>query len=318
MSRELSNLEKKKLQQYKLSNNTKEFIAIYWQNRKKQKAFSIYLKNILLLIVPIFCAFFYYLYYAKKYLLSVMGFADAKYLKLAWFFGFWNTYSYSQYLNYAVKSIWIYIFGLAFATLLINRIRSGYNNYRQYITIPILEVWKGDSFLQCILKSFIILLIYLLYLHKCYFTIIPLVVWSIIIFISNHRLKNKIRQIIRKIEMDNDMFGFHQADWKHKNYDQHFKLLTESFENLKKLILEIRRKKINLETKAELLDNQKKNAFEILGISPSATQEEIKKTYRDLVQIYHPDKNPFATPEIKELAAEKFREITKAYDALIK
>lgn len=54
----------------------------------------------------------------------------------------------------------------------------------------------------------------------------------------------------------------------------------------------------------------------MLGLHPGASQEEIKKAYRELVKKYHPDKyqgNPLA-----ELAEEKLQEINEAYDALTK
>eukprot|EP00668_Euglena_longa_P038492 GGOE01049504.1.p1 GENE.GGOE01049504.1~~GGOE01049504.1.p1 ORF type:complete len:341 (-),score=85.78 GGOE01049504.1:177-1199(-) len=50
--------------------------------------------------------------------------------------------------------------------------------------------------------------------------------------------------------------------------------------------------------------------YEWLGITPDATEVEIKKAYRKLALQYHPDKNP--TPE----AAEKFREVAMAYETL--
>lgn len=51
--------------------------------------------------------------------------------------------------------------------------------------------------------------------------------------------------------------------------------------------------------------------FEILDVAPSATPAEIKKGYRKLSLIYHPDKNP-DDPS----AAARFIQITKAYTAL--
>lgn len=56
------------------------------------------------------------------------------------------------------------------------------------------------------------------------------------------------------------------------------------------------------------------NPYEVLGVSENADEETIKKAYRELVKKYHPDKyvdNPLA-----DLAAEKMKEINKAYDML--
>ena len=56
--------------------------------------------------------------------------------------------------------------------------------------------------------------------------------------------------------------------------------------------------------------------YKVLGVSPNATEAEIKEAYRELAKKYHPDKyinNPLA-----DLAAEKMREVNEAYDALTK
>jgi molecular chaperone DnaJ len=57
------------------------------------------------------------------------------------------------------------------------------------------------------------------------------------------------------------------------------------------------------------------NPYEVLGVSPNASEEEIKNAYRELVKKYHPDKyvdNPLA-----DLAEEKLREVNEAYDEIM-
>ena len=54
----------------------------------------------------------------------------------------------------------------------------------------------------------------------------------------------------------------------------------------------------------------KKNAYDVLGIEPTATSEEIKAAYKAMVKQYHPDHN-----ESKN-AASQFRAVKKAYDIL--
>ena len=56
---------------------------------------------------------------------------------------------------------------------------------------------------------------------------------------------------------------------------------------------------------------EKKNYYEILGVSKNATEEEIKAAYKKLVKQYHPDLHPN-----DKLAAEKFKEINEANEVL--
>ncbi|KAM8857190.1 dnaJ homolog subfamily B member 2 isoform 1-T1 [Synchiropus picturatus] len=52
--------------------------------------------------------------------------------------------------------------------------------------------------------------------------------------------------------------------------------------------------------------------YNILGVSRTATQDEIKKAYRKLALKWHPDKNP----DNKEEAERKFKEVAEAYEVL--
>lgn len=57
-------------------------------------------------------------------------------------------------------------------------------------------------------------------------------------------------------------------------------------------------------------------AYQILGISENASQEEIKKAYRQLAKTHHPDKFTTAPSSQQKLAEEKFIQIQKAYELL--
>lgn len=59
-----------------------------------------------------------------------------------------------------------------------------------------------------------------------------------------------------------------------------------------------------------------KDPYAVLGVGQNATDEEIKKAYRELARKYHPDN--YANNPLADLAEEKMKEINEAYDAINK
>lgn len=58
--------------------------------------------------------------------------------------------------------------------------------------------------------------------------------------------------------------------------------------------------------------------YHVLGIEPSATEEEIKKAYRSMAVRYHPDKVAHMGEEYQKGAKEKFQKIQDSYEAIKK
>lgn len=61
----------------------------------------------------------------------------------------------------------------------------------------------------------------------------------------------------------------------------------------------------------ELKKSQRKDYYKILGVEKDANDNEIKKAYRRLAIVHHPDKNPE-----DESAAERFKDVGEAYETL--
>ncbi len=60
------------------------------------------------------------------------------------------------------------------------------------------------------------------------------------------------------------------------------------------------------------------DAYTILGIDPSASDDEVKKAYREMAKKNHPDKVAYLGDDVRKAAEKKFQEINDAYDRIKK
>ena len=59
-----------------------------------------------------------------------------------------------------------------------------------------------------------------------------------------------------------------------------------------------------------------RDPYEVLGVKPTATDDEVKTAYRTLARKYHPDN--YVDNPLSDLAHEKMQEINEAYDAIVR
>lgn len=70
------------------------------------------------------------------------------------------------------------------------------------------------------------------------------------------------------------------------------------------------------DAKLQLKKSKRKDYYKILGISKTATEDEIKKAYRKRALIHHPDRHANASDEEKKDQEKKFKEVGEAYTVL--
>ena len=60
------------------------------------------------------------------------------------------------------------------------------------------------------------------------------------------------------------------------------------------------------------------DAYKVLGVSPDASDEEVKKAYRKLALDHHPDRVSALGEDVKRAAEKKFQEINSAKEKIWK
>ena len=64
--------------------------------------------------------------------------------------------------------------------------------------------------------------------------------------------------------------------------------------------------------------NTLEEAYKVLGVSPDASDDEVKRAYRKMALQYHPDKVATLGEDVKAAAEKKFKEIGAAKDLIYK
>lgn len=64
-------------------------------------------------------------------------------------------------------------------------------------------------------------------------------------------------------------------------------------------------------------EDESLDPFQILGLAPGASDDEIRQAYRRLANMYHPDKVLHLGDEFQRLAEHKFKKIQHAYQVLM-
>lgn len=60
------------------------------------------------------------------------------------------------------------------------------------------------------------------------------------------------------------------------------------------------------------------SAYKILGIDSNATDEDVKKAYREMAKKYHPDKVAYLGEDVRKSAEQKLQEVNEAYEKIKK
>ncbi len=91
-----------------------------------------------------------------------------------------------------------------------------------------------------------------------------------------------------------------------------------SFQNFSRLYYTFKNNSGSFSQKENQSAEINNDPYEILGINRDATKDEIQKAYKHKAKQYHPDKVSHLGEELQKVANEKFLEIQKAYDLLMK
>ena len=130
--------------------------------------------------------------------------------------------------------------------------------------------------------------------------------------ISAYRICSYLNQRTRyevRLQLVHFLFGIAQADGS---------VSRAEFDKLKEIAGYLRIGSYDFESIKAMFIKSTDNAYKILEIEKTATDDEVKKAYRKMAKKYHPDKVVTENEAIKKGAEEKFKQVQKAYEQIQK
>lgn len=118
----------------------------------------------------------------------------------------------------------------------------------------------------------------------------------------NQRTRYEVR-----LQLLHFLFGIAQADGQ---------VSSAEINKLNELAGYLRIGRIDFESIMAMFVKSADNAYKILEIEKTVTDDEVKKAYRNMAKKYHPDKVITENEAIKKGAEEKFKEVQKAYEVI--
>ena len=146
------------------------------------------------------------------------------------------------------------------------------------------------------------------------------------------RAENYIKMLREILEKDYNLYEVSQQVGRYMDYSSRLQLLHYLFgiANADKAISNQELGVINMisdymgitnsdfQSVKAMFIKETDSAYKILGVDPSASDEEVKKAYRDMAKKNHPDLVSNLGDEVRQAAEKKFQEINAAYEAIKK
>lgn len=130
--------------------------------------------------------------------------------------------------------------------------------------------------------------------------------------ISAEHICNYMNQRTRlevRLQLIHFLFGIAQADGSVSNAE---------ISKIEEIARYLRIGNIDFESIKAMFIKSADNAYKILEIEKSVSNDEVKKAYRTMAKKYHPDRVNTENEAIKKGAEEKFKEVQKAYETIQK
>ncbi|CAF0728958.1 unnamed protein product [Brachionus calyciflorus] len=131
-----------------------------------------------------------------------------------------------------------------------------------------------------------------------------------------NNLDKCIEDCTKAIELDDGYVKAYLRRAKCYMDKEEYESAVSDYEKVNKLDKTKENQMLLKDAKLELKKSKRKDYYKILGVSKTASDDEIKKAYRKSALMHHPDRFPNETDEVKKEEERKFKEVGEAYAVL--